>query len=243
MVSAWVSHLQAMSQHNEQRGAERANNNNEESQHSLSPADSGDDTPGARVTVYLGLRSGSMGWNSLLSSCSWLLRLTRVTLPPWVMLVTHLGPPVRWLLLRLRGFTSLVLTGLETALLTDLVTPGPILTTLTLASLSRAACLSDARPLVAGLLSSSWWCCLFVVLVLVVCAGCSLPVLSWLPALAVSAPASSFRVLGGREGGPGVTPDSDTRPSSLGCLVIGLPWDPAAETRIQVTIGLNIIRQ
>ena len=73
---------------------------------------------------------------------------------------------------------------------------------------------------------------------LVVCAAGSLPVLSWLPALAVSpGPASSFRVLGGREGGPGgggVTSDSDTRPSNLGCLVMGLPWDPAAETIIQV---------
>lgn len=82
-----------------------------------------------------------------------------------------------------------------------------------------------------------------VVLVLVVCAGCSaLSVLSCLPALAVScAPASSFRVSGGREGGDrGLTPDSDPRPFNLGCLVMGLPWDPAAETRIQIIISIDM---
>lgn len=78
-------------------------------------------------------------------------------------------------------------------------------------------------------------------MVLAVCsaAGSGLqPVLSWLPGLAVSppGPASSFRVLGGREGGPGG--GGLTSDSNLGCLVIGLPWDPEAETRIQVNYAI-----
>ena len=96
-----------------------------------------------------------MGWNSLVAdlSWSWLLRLTRVTLPPWVMLVTRRAPAapgLRWLLLRLTGLVSLcVLSGLAApALLTDLVTPGPILTTLTLAS---------EDSLVSSVLSARVW--------------------------------------------------------------------------------------
>ena len=157
-VSSWVSHLQAMSQHNEEQ-REPTITTWSNNTCSLSPADSGGHTGGS---LYLPV---TQIWLYGLKLSAELLLLVveadQGDAVPWVMLVTHLGPPVSWLLPRLRGLTNLVLTGLELALLTDLVTPGPILTTLTLASLSRAACLSDARSLVDGLLSS-WWCCLLL---------------------------------------------------------------------------------
>ena len=90
----------------------------------------------------------SSGWNLLpASASSWLLRLTSVTLPPWVMLVTYL-PPVSWDLLRRTGLATRVrsLVPVAATLLRDLlrlVGTAPILTTLTrswgriLSSLSR----------------------------------------------------------------------------------------------------------
>ena len=151
-----------------------------------------------------------MGWNCLATSC-WLLRLTRVTLPPWVMLVTNF-PPVRWDLLRRTGLGTLVLTDDDPTLLRDLLTP-PILTTLTPPS------------------TASLSCCLFVVLLrspsalsddvpelpVPLCTLCT-------PCTPCTLCCSSFRVLGGNTGG-GVrlTVFSDeVLDSCFRCLMLGL---------------------
>ena len=171
--------------------------------------------------------SGSIGWNSLTTS-SWLLRLTNVTLPPWVILVTYF--PVRWDLLLLTGLGTLVLT-LEPTLDMDLLIPVPILTTLTPSSTNDSC---------AG--CSSWCCCLFVVLCSPV-VTVSLPVVARLvpagpgtpgPLASVTVPGPcSFLVLGGSTGG-GVrgtafrdfTLEEECLVSSLGCLLMGLPLVP-----------------
>merc|ERR1712242_76869 len=88
------------------------------------------DSEGSRLMI-LGVISGSIGWNSLDSGSSWSLRLTRVTLPPWVMLVTNLFPLAGSCdLLLLTGLLSLLpsLAVLLATLLADLLR-APILTT------------------------------------------------------------------------------------------------------------------
>ena len=81
-----------------------------------------------------------MGRNSLDSGSWWSLRLTRVTLPPWVMLVTNLLLEGSWDLLLLTGLVTLLLS--LATLLTDLLRPGaPILTRETpLGSVLSAGC-------------------------------------------------------------------------------------------------------
>ena len=138
------------------------------------------------TTVYsstnLGVISGSMGWNSLDSGSWWSLRLTRVTLPPCVMLVTNLLLEGSWDLLLLTGLVTLLLS--LATLLTDLFRPGaPILTRET--------------PLGCVLSAGCSWC-LFVLLVW------SLPVTTC-PPVSTLTPGSFLAVLGGRRGG-GVPP-------------------------------------
>ena len=90
-------------------------------------------------SAHLVVVSGSIGWNS--RAWSWLLRLTSVTLPPWVIFVTYF-PPVKWDLLLLTGFGTLVLNLVPT-LETDLLIPDPILTTLTPVSTNVSRLLVD----------------------------------------------------------------------------------------------------